>query len=159
MNANAKFWVSLIDLVVLLIAMTAAGWPAIKVQNQGNDAEAYRLASEYAKEKRWQDLVELCQRRLRDNPNDAVMVSVMGIAYSELGKHKEALDAFKRVIQLRPANQGDRFNLGVAYSKAGLEREAVEVYQKLIEDYPDMALTYINLGGSYVNLSRSEEAV
>src|SRR5262245_25790233 len=134
MNANAKFGVSLIKLVALLVAMTSTGWPAVKAQKQGDDAEAYRLASEYAKDNRWQDVVELCQRRLRDNPNDAVMVSVMGIAYSELGKHNDALDAFKRVIMLRPANQGDRFNLGVAYSRAGLEREAVEVYQKLIED-------------------------
>jgi hypothetical protein len=48
MSANAKCGVSLINLAVLLIAMTATGMTAVKVQKQGKDAEAYRLASEYA---------------------------------------------------------------------------------------------------------------
>src|SRR5262245_43999710 len=95
--------VSLIKLAVLLIAMTATGMSAVKVQKQGTDAEAYRLASEYANEERWQDLVELCQRYLRDKPSEAEMISILGVAYSELGKHQESLDAFKRVVQLRPS--------------------------------------------------------
>jgi len=136
MSANSKCGVSLINLAVLLIAMAATGMSAVKVQKQGKDAEAYRLASEYAKQERWKDVVKLCQRYLRDKPNDAEMISVMGIAYSELGSHQDSLDAFKRVVQLRPSNQGDKFNLGVAYSKAGREQEAVEIYQKLIKDYP-----------------------
>jgi tetratricopeptide (TPR) repeat protein len=147
MSANAKCGVSLINIAVLLIAMTATGMSAVKVQKQSKEAEAYILAGEYAKEERWQDLVEHCKRYLRDKPSDAEMISILGVAYSELGKHEESLDAFKRVVQLRPPNQGDRFNLGVAHSKAGREQEAVEIYQKLIKDYPDMALTYINLGG------------
>src|SRR5262245_66639450 len=126
MSASTKFRFSIINLAILLLAMTVTGIPAVKVQKQGKEAETYKLAGEYANEKRWQDLVELCQRYLRDKPGDAEMISILGIAYSELGKHEESLDAFKRVIQLRPPNQGDRFNLGVAYGKAGREQEAVE---------------------------------
>src|SRR5215468_5076544 len=102
MGANTKFGVSIINLVILLVVMTATGLPAVKFQKQSEEAEPYKLASEYMKGKRWQDLVELCQRSLRDKPSDAEMMSILGVAYSELGRHQESLDAFKRVVQLRP---------------------------------------------------------
>jgi cytochrome c-type biogenesis protein CcmH/NrfG len=105
MSVNARSVGSLISIAVLFVAMTSTGLPAIKIQKQGKETETDRLVREYAKDKRWQDLTELCQRYLRDKPSDAEMLSILGIAYSELGHHQESLDAFKRVVQLRPSNQ------------------------------------------------------
>jgi len=145
MSANAKCGDSLINLAVLLIAMTATGMSTVKVQKQDKDAEAYRLASEYAMQERWKDVVELCQRHLRDKPNDAEMISVLGIAYSELGSHQESLDAW--------------FNLGAAYEKQERFEEEIDACLQAIKLKPDWAEAHCNLGVALSKLSRWAEAV
>jgi hypothetical protein len=72
MGANAKFGDSILSLAILFLVLTAPGWPAAKVQKQDKEEEVYKLAGKYAKQERWQDLVDLCQRRLRDNPTGAL---------------------------------------------------------------------------------------
>ncbi len=77
-----RFSFHIAKLSILLLAVTALGFSAIEAQKQGKEAEAYKLAGEYTKQKRWQDLIELCQRHLRDKPNDADMIWQAGFSNS-----------------------------------------------------------------------------
>ena len=50
----------------------------------------------------------------------------MGLAYGELGHYKEAVDSFKRAIELDPDDAEIRYGLGVALLLSGNKVSALE---------------------------------
>ena len=61
--------------------------------------------------------VEDCKRAIDMDPNYGKAYGRMGLAYSCVDKHKEAIDCFKRAIELEPENESYRSNLKLAQDK------------------------------------------
>lgn len=61
--------------------------------------------------------VEDCKRAIDMDSNYGKAYGRMGLAYSCVDKHKEAIDCFKRAIQLEPENESYRSNLKLAEDK------------------------------------------
>ena len=55
----------------------------------------------------------------------------LGVAYMNLGKWKQAIQALKEAVKLKPDYQGAHYNLGVAYLQAGDKKSATEEYNIL----------------------------
>lgn len=84
-----------------------------------------------------------------------------GIALTLAGKFEEAVELFRRAIELDP-NRADAYdNLGNALAKMGKNEEAIEAYRRSIELYPDEAIAaspYDNLGLVLESMGQREKA-
>ena len=61
--------------------------------------------------------VEDCKRAIDMDPNYGKAYGRMGLAYSCVDKHKEAIECFKKAIVLEPENESYKSNLKLAEEK------------------------------------------
>ena len=47
--------------------------------------------------------------------------------------YREAIEPFRRAIQIEPNDAIAHFNLGLAYGESGMYREAIEAFKRAIE--------------------------
>ncbi len=98
-----------------------------------------RLASAYARSRKYPQAIEAYKQLLALKPGDAVVSNNMGEAYMELGLTSDALEAFKRAIQLKPDFGKAYYNLGKSYLATGNRNSALEQYNILQSIDPDWA--------------------
>jgi tetratricopeptide (TPR) repeat protein len=70
----------------------------------------------------------------------------------------EAIEAFKKVLNLDPENHDALYNLGFAYNKSGLYGESLEICKRLTELNPANTNVRLLMGDSYNKLGKHEEA-
>lgn len=74
------------------------------------------------------------QKALVYNPvNPRVYLSLGKIYYSEKGLYYEAVNAYKKAIELDPTSIDARMGLGEVYEEKGLYKEALEEYRRVID--------------------------
>jgi tetratricopeptide (TPR) repeat protein len=102
--------------------------------------------------RQWQTLVRLA-------PDHYSAFVNLGSAFSESGRTAEAITAYERAMDIKPAYMG-YVNLGTVYARAARFEDAVEVYLKAIELDDSDWLAYGNLGYTYswIDGKKSESA-
>ena len=71
----------------------------------------------------------------------------------------EAIERYRRVLEMDPLHGGARFNLGSAYLTLERYDEAVSVFRQLIADEPGSSEGYNNLGNAYKGLGETEQVL
>jgi hypothetical protein len=114
------------------------------------------------KAKDWKGLLDHCRRWTRAEPNNASAWFGLGLACGKLGRHREAIAAYRECLRLEPDIAVTWYNLGHAYGDLRRYREAIGAYQEALRLNPDythvwggIALCYNILG----NRSAALEAV
>lgn len=70
-------------------------------------------------------------------PRDARVLMRLGITLSRNGLHGRALEVYRRVQALDPANPAVHYNMGLAFDRLGQLDAAVRAYEKAVEIRPD----------------------
>jgi Tfp pilus assembly protein PilF len=83
----------------------------------------------------------------------------LGDALSQAGKYREAIDAYKQAIQIKPDYSWAHTNLGVAYLTLQQYQEAINSFKQAIRIAPDQAELHNNLGVACRKHGRRREAV
>lgn len=97
------------------------------------------------------------QRALTFNAvNPRVYVSLGKIYYGEKGLYYEAVNAYRRAIDLDPRSVEARMGLGEVYEDKGLYREAIEEYRRVMEVEPTHAEALYNLALVYEKVDPRE---
>jgi len=78
---------------------------------------------------------------------------VLGYYYGEAGMYKEAIEAYKQAIRIKPDFAEAHYNLGVTYSRLGVYRDSIEAYKQAIRIKPDYAEAHYGLGLNYLILN------
>ncbi len=114
------------------------GWPSY----DSRDAEISRLLSNV--------------RPYQGNPDSHYLLACY---YQERGKHKEALEEFKKVLSINP-NYAKAYNgMGVSYDLLGDFSKATEYYNYSLRLNPTADYVYNNLGYSYLLQGNVDEAI
>jgi len=83
---------------------------------------------------------EIAQRLYREAlevaPGDSVASCRLASSLYAGGKHPEAIDLLRSVIQHSPRSYCAYFTLGVAFADAGIYRDAIRMWQKVVELAP-----------------------
>ncbi len=82
-----------------------------------------------------------------------------GRALGESGRTKEALEAFRRAIQLRPEYADAHYALGVTLSRIGNYAEALNAYANAVRLMPRHLNSLLYLGKTYTVLGRHDDAI
>ncbi|MFZ3064542.1 MAG: tetratricopeptide repeat protein [Nitrospirota bacterium] len=97
--------------------------------------------------------------KIEDYKKTAEYWFYLGYSYGEAGLYKEAIEAYKQAIRIKPDLAEAHYNLGYAYDSLDMYREAIEAYKQAIRIKPDKANANYNLGVAYVKLSMYREAI
>ena len=98
---------------------------------EGNLGEAC-----FAKGKRREAMVHF-QNSLRIEPNQAPILSCLGVFFLELGQANESLAHLQKAVDLEPNFADAHFNLGNTYLELGQAKEALSHYGRALEIAPD----------------------
>jgi len=79
----------------------------------------------------------------------------LGIA----GRHREAMEAFSKAIQLNPNDSMAYMGRGVASGFLGDQRQAIRDYDRAIQLNPNNAMAYTNRGAAFGNLGDHRQAI
>jgi tetratricopeptide (TPR) repeat protein/protein-tyrosine phosphatase len=96
---------------------------------------------------------------LRRNPNDAMALYNMGVAYAMLGEPERERDCYNRVLLLEPENEAARFNLGCSFAGQGEVEGAANEFQILVDSGTEMPPAHFMLGSMLAQLGREEEGI
>lgn len=107
----------------------------------------------------WSDPLTFYKRTAYYVPHDPRMQFNLGIAYSAVGKDKEALECYKKAIEMEARYVEAYVNLGNAYSNLGQDKEAIAAYKKAMTIAPLYAPIYNNLARLYNRQGKIKEAM
>jgi tetratricopeptide (TPR) repeat protein len=114
------------------------------------------------KAKDWQGLLDHTLQWRRAEPGNYLAWSFLGVAYGSLGRHHEAIEAFREALRLEPDDAYVWRNLGAAYGKLDCYHEAIEAFREALRLEPDDADVWYSLACAYAlsgNRSAALEAV
>ncbi len=81
-----------------------------------------------------------------------------GLKYESERKYKDAIEAYKQAVKIKPHYVDAYLNLGQVHYKLGKYPEAVDVYKQALKMRPDMQ-TYNKLGTLYIVSGKYSEAI
>jgi tetratricopeptide (TPR) repeat protein len=129
-----------------------AGYPGT-LPNAWND-----LGILSAREGKTTDAVEFFQKALQSNPDHAVALQNLGIAYRQQKDWAKAETALTRVVALRPDDPEANYNLGMVYAQLDDTERAYKYLQKALAARPAYPEALNNLGILYLRTHRTEQA-
>jgi tetratricopeptide (TPR) repeat protein len=107
----------------------------------------------------WQGMLAWCRRWTQTEPGNDLAWYILGVAYAKLGRHREAIEAYREVLRLKPDDAMAWYNLGFAYGKLGRYREEIEAYRESLRLKPDDASAWNNLAVTYFILGNRSAAL
>ncbi len=109
----------------------------------------------------WKNSSTLFTHAIEVTQNNYLAYCNLGIAYGELGRWQDEIEAYKQAIKIRikPEDVKAYYNLGNAYAKLGRYHDAIEALKQAIRIKPDLAEAHYILGNAYLNLGRYQDAV
>jgi tetratricopeptide (TPR) repeat protein len=90
---------------------------------------------------------------------DAQEALQRGISFHQTGQLDEAIQWYRKVLDIQPKNISAFCNIGVALQSQGKLSEAIVSYKKAISIKPDYASAYSNLGYALQEHGKLDEAV
>jgi tetratricopeptide (TPR) repeat protein len=100
----------------------------------------------------WQDCVS-------KSPGKARPYNNLGVALADRGRHEEAIQNYRKAIELDPRYQDPVENIGLSLAEQGKMEESIAYFLKALEMDPQNYKTLNNLGASLIVLERRQEAI
>ncbi|MGB9940047.1 tetratricopeptide repeat protein [Methanosarcina sp.] len=110
--------------------------------------------------------LEACEKRLKTNPRDAVVLSAKGFSLDKLGRYeksleayKEALEACEKSLKINPDDSVLLSAKGFSLNKLTRYEKALEAFEKTLKTNPEDAVLLSAKSFSLNKLGRYEEAL
>lgn len=101
----------------------------------------------------------LFRDNLAKNPNSWLAYDTLGSVLVAQSKYDEAIEYYKKALQIRPEYMEAYNNLGVALSEQGKIDEAIELYLKALKMKPDNAKAHNNFANALLMKGKIDEAI
>jgi protein O-mannosyl-transferase len=107
----------------------------------------------------YRDVETLWRTTIARNPSCWMAYSNLGSFLSGIGLTDEAIQNFRKALELRPEQSKDRNNLGKALLQQGRFIEAMEEFQTALKISPNDSVTENNIGAAYLQKGDVENAL
>ena len=104
-------------------------------------------------------LLDWTQQWTKAEPQNATAWFVLGIAFVNLKRYDDAIEAYRQAIRLNPEYAGAWSNLGDAYSNLKRYDDAIAAFRQAIRINPEDAIAWNNLGITYSDLKRYDDVI
>ncbi len=96
---------------------------------------------------------------LKENPNDALVLTRLGGVCCDLGHYDEAEAYLKKALLIKPDWSETNYTLGVILQEQVKPEAAMRCYKKAIAADPYLAEAYVNLGAIYIQKGMLDSAI
>ena len=107
----------------------------------------------------WAGLLAWCRRWTQAEPGDDFAWFMLGQAYGSLGRHRQAIEAYRETLRLKPNDVWAWIELGNAHGSLGRYREAIKAYREALRLKPDSAEAWYNLSLAYAQSGNRSAAL
>jgi tetratricopeptide (TPR) repeat protein len=142
-------------LIMALLSTIILGFGCGKKEEAPAPVADERAINEYSHE----SVFEETYHKVQANPKDADALYHLADLYDRQGHYQEAVDTFKKVIELDPNRAFAYFKMGTAYSRMNQPEKAVEVLRQAAERLPKSPVVLNNLGIAYGKMNRLDEEI
>ena len=123
-----------------------------------NPEVPFTLASVYFRLKNYEAAIAADRRVLELNPNYAIAVLDLALAYQAAARTDEAIAGFERTLELLPENVKALLNLAEIHYARGERQKAFDYYQRAAKAVPRLPLVHVNLGTLALEMNRLDVA-
>ena len=149
--------------LVAMIVLSAGLEPSVRAQKPaGGDAEArFSAGLAHLREGRADLALEEIKKAVGQDDKNPYFYKGLGQAYAQQRKFKEAIEAFRKSLQLNPYFIDVRNDLGMALILSGKREEGRKEFQTAFSDptNPTPEISARNLGQSYLEEKNYDEAI
>ena len=92
--------------------------------------EQHKSLITFYNQSQYQKALTRASELLKQFPNDMNLYNIIGAANQGLANHKEAIDAYKKAISIKPDYADAYYNMGIALKEIGKLDEAITAYKK-----------------------------
>jgi len=96
---------------------------------------------------------------VRQRPDFGPAVAELGTVLMDMGRRTEALQAYRRAVELQPKDFPSQLNFGSLLMDHGMFSSAETHFKKAAALKPEFAGTYNNLGNLHALMGRLDEAI
>ena len=122
--------------------------------------EALHYAGLVARQQeRMQDAIDLLQRAVKSDPDDAMCFCNLGNLLKEQGELSQAIDVYRKALSIKPDYVDAQYNLAISLKAAEDYNAARTAYQQLLEIAPQDADGWMGLGSSLLFLQQYKDAI
>ena len=109
-------------------------------------------------QQKWQPALEAFEHASKLRPEEPVFWAFRAKVLVGLGRNPDAIDCYRKAVELNPNYAEAHAALGDQYSIAGKTAEAIAEYEAAIKAKPDYAMAFLNLGVMLTRQGRFDEA-
>ncbi len=134
-----------------------------ELKNKNLGLDVYKvMAFSYLKQGRFEEAISELKKVLSvttQSSDSSWALYNWGVALSQLNKHDEAIEKYRKAVKLTPNSADPYISWGLALEKLGRYEEAIAKYQKAAEINPNFGNTYLYWGLALEKLGRYKEAI
>ncbi len=153
-------WSRVVPAVTGLLLLGAAANSDFGSVNRRNRAQArYLTGWAYHQEGQFDLALAQYEAANRYFPRHLQVQNNRGLIHAERGEFERAIEAFRKAVDINPADPMPRFYLATAYLSAGRLREAAETYEQVLALDPGNPLAAYRAGAAYAEIGDREKAI
>ena len=92
-------------------------------------------------------------------PTSIILMNIIAASNKDLGNSNQALEAFKKVLLVKPNDAATYNNIGIVLQEQGKIHKAIGFYKKALSLKADFAEAHYNLGNALKQMSEHDSAV
>lgn len=120
----------------------------------------YYLAQAYQKSNQHEKAEEVYKLLAQLSPEEAgTYYRTILRMYDIAGQNEKAIEAAKKIIELKPGSEPDVHNLGLMYMKLKRYDEAIETFNKALAINPGYEYSYYNIGYCYSKQKKYKKSI
>lgn len=154
MKTNTPTYTSVLAVLLASVLMLSA-LTSCEEEKPRTEGSSVQATNPYTNESVFSET----KKKIQDNPKDADLWYHLADLYDRNGQYSEAIDAYKKVIELKPDMGYAHFKMGTAYDRLNKPNEAIAALEKATKLMPDYAVAYNNLGVAYGKLGRIKDEI
>jgi len=137
---------ALSNVLCILMPLFACSWQvqAESVMNQAKQAVTFG---------QFNSAEDLLNKQIQLKPDDYQAWFLLGVVQARAKHFHQAIEAFRRVIELRNDLAEPHNNLAVIYNELGDVKAAVHELEKSLKKHPDYAVAEENIADLYIKLA------
>jgi len=103
--------------------------------------------------------LQIMKYYLKENPNDAYVLTKLGDACCGLGRYHEGEAYLRKALEISPDWSKTNYSLGLTLQMQNKLDAAIRCYKKAVAADPEFAEAYGNLAGIYIGKGMFDEAI
>ena len=136
--------------IILIVLIGMVIWSLVGVVSAQSKSKYKHLGIAEYEKGNYKEAIELYNKGIKKNPEDACLFNNRGLAYYSLEQYKKAIPDFDKAIELKPDFTDAYYNRGIAYFRKGSyynfepRKKAISDFTKVIELQPENTDAYYN---------------